>query len=198
MNRFTRRSFLASVASVPALAVAPRAAFSGVQPQAAAAPFHALGLSQMTLTVSDRQALARFLPGAVRHADPGAPGEQRLPADWRRAEVPGAEAGCGGRTSQHQRPRFRRREVRRDVGAQDALGAWRDAGRRVSHQARTDAIAGDHAQGRSRWLARTARAISSSAIRAASSFSCTTRLTAAGPARSATPAARSRRRQRRG
>lgn len=63
MNRLSRRSFLASVASVPALAVAPRVAFSGLPPQAAAPPFHALGLSQMTLTVSDVKRSLDFYQG---------------------------------------------------------------------------------------------------------------------------------------
>jgi len=63
MNRLSRRSFLASVASVPALAVAPRAVFGGGQPQAAAAPFHARGLSQMTLTVSDVKRSLDFYQG---------------------------------------------------------------------------------------------------------------------------------------
>ena len=42
MTALSRRMFLASI---PALAVAPRAAFSGVQTQSAAGPFHATGQS---------------------------------------------------------------------------------------------------------------------------------------------------------
>jgi len=60
MNALSRRTFLMSL---PALAVAPRAAISGIQTQGAAAPFHALGLSQLTLTVSDVKRSLDFYQG---------------------------------------------------------------------------------------------------------------------------------------
>jgi catechol 2,3-dioxygenase-like lactoylglutathione lyase family enzyme len=60
MNPLSRRTFLFSL---PALAVAPRAVIGGVQAPSAAAPFHATGLSQMTLTVSDVKRSLDFYQG---------------------------------------------------------------------------------------------------------------------------------------
>lgn len=60
MHPLSRRTFLMSL---PALAVAPRAAISGIQTQAGPAPFHALGLSQLTLTVSDVKRSVDFYQG---------------------------------------------------------------------------------------------------------------------------------------
>jgi catechol 2,3-dioxygenase-like lactoylglutathione lyase family enzyme len=60
MTALSRRTFLAAL---PALAAVPRAALGGVQAQSTAAPFHALGLSQLTLTVSDIKRSLDFYQG---------------------------------------------------------------------------------------------------------------------------------------
>ena len=60
MNSFSRRTFLMSL---PALAMAPRVVTGAVQAPAGPAPFRALGLSQLTLTVADVKRSLDFYQG---------------------------------------------------------------------------------------------------------------------------------------
>ena len=95
MSEMSRRQLLLSL---PALAIARRSL--ALQP-AAPAPIRVRTLEPFRARRVGSEALDRVLPGAVRHADPGAPGRDDAAAHRRRAAVPRARAGRDCR-AEHQ------------------------------------------------------------------------------------------------
>ena len=100
-----------------------------------------------------RRAIARLLPGTVRHAGAGAAGLDRAAPDWQRTEIPRAPAGGGRRTSEHQRARIRRAGLLRRSRDADARRAWHYRRAVDRGQAGTEAGAGSHAPAERRRIA---------------------------------------------